>query len=217
MSIRVLLADDHTIVREGLRLLLEGQGDISVVAEAADGREALRQTLRLDPDVVIMDIAMPELNGIEATRQIRHERPSVRVVILSMHVTTEYIYRALDAGALGYVLKESAGAELVTAVRAVYAGERYLCTKISEQVVDDYLRLRQAGESADPLDRLSSREREILQLVAEGKSSAEVAGVLCLSPKTVETYRSRLMAKLGVTELAGLVKLALQRGLISVL
>jgi len=214
MSITVFLADDHAVVRDGLRLLLEAQGDIRVVGDAANGREAVHQVAQLRPDVVIMDIAMPELNGIEATRQIHEACPSAQVVVLSMHYTTEHIFRALQAGARGYLLKESAGIEVVNAVRTVHTGHRYLSQKISDKVIDDYVRQREAAGARSPLARLSPREREILQLVAEGKSSAEIAGLLSLSPKTVETYRSRLMRKLGIRDLAGLIKFAVLKGLI---
>jgi len=181
MTITVLLADDHAVVRDGLRLLLEAQGDIKVVGDAANGREAVHQVKRLRPDVVVMDIAMPELNGIEATRQIREACPPAQVVILSMHYTSEHIFRALQAGARGYLLKESAGIEVVNAVRTVHAGHRYLSQKISDKVIDNYVRQREAAGTTSPLARLSPREREVLQLVVEGKSSAEIASALSLS------------------------------------
>ena len=209
MTIRVLIADDHTIVRDGLRALLEAERDIQVVGDAADGRDVVRQAAQLCPDVALVDIAMPELNGIEASRQIREACPSAQVIILSMHSTAEHIFQALQAGARGYLLKESAGKEVIAAIRAVHAGQRYLSQKISDQALDDYARQREPG----PLARLSPREREILQLVVEGKSSAEIAALLSLSPKTVETYRSRMMDKLGVGDLPGLVKFAIQHGL----
>jgi len=214
MTITVLLADDHAVVRDGLRLLLEAQGDIKVVGDAANGHEAVHQVERLRPDVVVMDIAMPELNGIEATQQIREGCPSAQVVILSMHYTSEHIFRALQAGARGYLLKESAGIEVVNAVRTVQAGHRYLSQKISDKVIDNYVHQREAAETTSPLARLSPRERQVLQLVAEGKSSAEIASVLSLSHKTVETYRSRLMQKLGISDLPSLVKFAIRQGLI---
>jgi len=209
MTIRVLIADDHAVVRDGLRALLEADQDIQVVGDAANGRDAVRQAAQLGPDVILVDIAMPELNGIEAARQMRQVCPSAQVIILSMHSTTEHIFQSLQAGARGYLLKESAGKEVVAAVRAVHAGQRYLSQKISDQALDDYAREREPG----PLDRLSPREREILQLVVEARSSAEIAAILSLSPKTVETYRSRLMDKLGIGDLPGLVKFAIQHGL----
>jgi len=213
MNIRVFLADDHAVVRDGLRFLLEAQGDIRVIGDAEDGRAAVRQALQLQPDVVIIDIAMPALNGIEATQQICAACPATRVIILSMHSSSEHVFRALQAGACGYLLKESAGAEVVQAVRAVHAGRRYLSEKIADQESADYLRQRQDGEARSPLARLSPREREVLQLVAEGRSSAEIAALLHLSPKTIETYRSRLMQKLGLSDLPSLVRFAIQHGL----
>ena len=213
MSITVLLADDHAVLRDGLRLLLEAQHDIRVIADAANGRDAVRQVVKLCPDVVIMDIAMPELNGIEATRQIREVCPTAQVIILSIYSTSEHIFQALQAGARGYLLKESAGIEVVNAVRAVHAGQRYLSQKISDRVVDDYIMQRKAVEAKSPLVNLSPREREILQLVVEGKSSSEIAEVMYLSTKTVETYRSRLMKKLGVRDITSLIKFAVQQGL----
>ena len=213
MSITVFLADDHAVVRDGLRALLEAQPDIRVIGDAADGRETVRRVAQFCPDVAILDIAMPELNGIEAAREIGRVCPATQLIILSMHSTTEHIVRALQAGVRGYLLKESAGIEVVNAVRAVHAGQRYLSPKISDKIVDDYVRQRQAAQAPDPLAHLSSREREVLQLVAEGKSSAEIADILSLSLKTVETYRSRLMHKLDISDLPGLVRFAIQHGL----
>jgi DNA-binding NarL/FixJ family response regulator len=210
MTIRVLLVDDHAIVRDGLRFLLEAHGDFEVVGGAANGRDAVRAARELQPDVVIMDLARPELNGTEATQQIHDACPATQVLVLSMHSTAEHIYRAFQAGAQGYLLKESAGPELLAAVRTVHAGRRYLSQKIAETMVDDYIRERHA---ASPLDSLSARERQILQSIAEGKSSAETARALSLSPKTVETYRSRMMKKLGLDDFAALVRFAIQHGL----
>lgn len=213
MRIAVYVADDHAIVRDGLKVLLNEQPDIEVVGDASDGRETVRQVLELEPDLVLMDINMPELNGIEATRQIVENCPSTQVVILSMYATQEHIFRALKAGARGYLLKESAGIEVVKAVREVISGKRYLSEKISDEVIDEYIRLRDQTDEEDLLSRLSPREREVLQLVVEGKSSAEIAATLYLSPKTVETYRSRLMQKLEIHDIPGLVKFAIQHGL----
>jgi DNA-binding NarL/FixJ family response regulator len=212
MKVSVFLADDHAVVRDGLKLLLESYTGISVVGEASDGRTAVRLVKDLRPDVVIMDIAMPEMNGVEATRHIREECPTAQVIILSMHSTSEHVFSALEAGARGYLVKESAGMEVVDAVIAVSAGRHYLSQKISEQVLDGYLH-RQPDRSQSPLELLSSREREILQLVVEGKTSAEIAETLFISPKTVETYRSRLMQKLGITDIPSLVKFAILHGL----
>lgn len=213
MPIRVLLADDHTLVREGLGLILASQGDIEVVGGAASGQEALNACRTLRPDVVIMDIAMPGITGIEATARITGLYPATRIVVLSMHATSEHVYQALRAGATGYLVKESAGSEVAAAVRAAAMGRRYLSRQIAEAVVDDYARLRSRIPDRTPLESLSRREREVLQLVADGRSSSQIAAVLRLSPKTVETYRSRLMHKLGVHDVAGLVKLAVEHGL----
>jgi DNA-binding NarL/FixJ family response regulator len=210
MTIKVLLADDHSILREGVAALLEAQEGVVVVAHAQDGREAVRKATELKPDVAIMDIVMPELDGIEATRLIRRASAATQVVILSMYSTTEHIFRAFQSGAKGYLLKESAGAELVAAMRSVHAGRRYLSQKITETVVDDYIREHHA---TDPLGKLSNRERQILQLVAAGKSTADIAYSLFLSPKTVDTYRSRLMQKLDIDNFAGLVRFAIACGL----
>ena len=210
MTIRVLLADDHSVLRDGLAALLGAQDGITVVAHAQDGREAVRKATELKPDVAIVDIVMPELDGIEATRLLQRSSPQTQIVILSMHSTTEHIYRALEAGAKGYLLKESAGAELVVAVRSVHGGRRYLSQKITETVVDDYIR---DHRPSDPVGSLSNRERQILQLVAAGKKTADIAGALFLSPKTVDTYRSRLMQKLDIDNVAGLVRFAIACGL----
>jgi DNA-binding NarL/FixJ family response regulator len=207
MTIRVFLADDHAIVVEGLRLLLERQIDIKVIGTANNGLEVVRQVAKFQPDVVVMDIAMPEMNGIEATRQIADRCPNTRVVILSMLSTTEHVFQALRAGALGYVLKESAGAELVDAVHTVQMGRPYLSHKLTETIDAEI------SYNKSPLERLTSRELQVLQLTVEGKSASEIAGSLSLSPKTVETYRSRLMHKLGLNDLPSLVKFAIQHGL----
>jgi len=213
MSITVFLADDHAVVRDGLRLLLEAQGDIKVVGEAANGRDAVRQVAQLGPEVVIMDLAMPELNGCEATQQIHAICPSTRIIILSMHSTAEDILRAMQAGACGYVLKESAGLEVVHAVHAVHAGRRYLTQKVADTLLDTYLSLDEAAEAPSPLEGLSARERQVLQLLVEGRSRAEIANALFLSPRTIDTYRERLMRKLGLSDLPSLVKFAVQHGL----
>jgi DNA-binding NarL/FixJ family response regulator len=210
MTIKVLLADDHAVVRDGLRSLLEAQGDIRVVGDAANGREAVRQVRQLEPEVVLMDISMPELNGIEATAQVRQACPSVRVLILSMHASHEHVRQALNAGAQGYLLKQSAGTELIEAVRAVHAHGAYLSQKIAGSVIADYTH----GQALDsPLDALTRRERQILQLIVEGKSNLEASRSLFLSQKTVETYRSRMMQKLSVRCLPDLMKFALRHGI----
>ena len=216
MTIKVFLADDHAVVRDGMQALLEGENDITVVGMASNGRDAVRQVQKFDPDVVVMDIAMPELNGIEATAWICEACPSIGVIILSMHDTSEHIFQALKAGAKGYLIKESAGKEVITAVRTVHSGRRYLSQKIEEKVIENYIDYRKTASDRSPLEKLSSREREILQLVVEGKSSAKIAESLFISPKTVETYRSRLMVKLGIKDIPGLVKFAIQHGLTSI-
>ncbi len=213
MSITVVLADDHAVVRDGLRYLLEAQSDIKVIGDAADGRIAVDLVAQLRPNVAIVDITMPELNGIDATIQMRRVCPSTEVIILSMHANKSHIARALQAGAHGYLIKESAGAEVLKAVRVVNAGHRYLSQSISDVVIDEYVFQGRNIEQGDSLDLLSSREREVLQLVVEGKTSAEIAAILTLSPKTVESYRSRLMQKLNMRDLPSLVKFAIQQGL----
>jgi RNA polymerase sigma factor (sigma-70 family) len=215
MTITIFLVDDHTIVREGLHTLLEAEADFKVLGGAANGRDAVQQVTRLCPDVVLMDISMPGLNGIEATRQIRQTCPASQVIILSMYATAEHALRALQAGALGYVLKESAGVEVINAVRAVHAGQRYLNQKIANKLINHLMQPAEVKETEDLLARLSPREREIVQLVVEGKSSAEIAKILYISPNTVDTYRSRLMQKLGLNDLPSLVKFAIQHGLTS--
>lgn len=212
-AIAVFLAEDHAIVREGLKMLLAQEDDIKILGQAGNGREAVRQVKHLLPDIVLMDIAMPELNGIEATRQIRESAPATEVVILSMYATDEHVYQALSAGARGYVLKESVSEEVIRAIRAVHAGHRYLSEKISDVMIEDYVSQRGSAPGRGPLDSLSNREREVLQLVVEGKSSKEIAKIIHLSAKTVDTYRSRMMHKLGVHDLATLVKFAIEHGL----
>ena len=208
MTIRVLLADDHALMREGLRALLVTTSDIEVVGEVSTGREAERQVVQLGPDVVLMDITMPDLNGIEAARVIHAKCPAARIVMLSMHATAEYVYRAFDAGACGYLLKEAAIDEVITAVRTVHGGRQYLSPALAASVSGSG-----AGYARGPVDSLSARERQVLQLVVEGRTSSEIAGMIHVSPKSVETYRSRLMAKLGVRDLPSLVKFALEHGL----
>src|SRR5262249_16756601 len=208
MNIRVLLADDHAVMREGLRALIAGAAGISVIGDVADGRAAVQRVAELKPDVVVMDVSMPDLNGIDAARLIRAKSPATKVVMLSMHSSTEHVYRAFEAGAAGYVLKHSAGNEVIAAIQAAHAGQRYL----SKALRSAWQASGGAGRSS-PIDRLSVRERQVLQLVVEGKSSADIAGVVHLSRKTVETYRSRIMKKLGARDVTSLVKFALEHGL----
>ena len=211
MPIRILIADDHGVVAEGLKHVVESQGDMQVVAIVGDGREAVRVAKEQTPDVVLMDLSMPELNGADATRAILQRDPKCRVIVLSMYAQREYVRRALKAGAAGYVVKRSAAKEVVEAIRAVHAGQRYLSPRVADVVLEDY----SDDKQDDPLARLSAREREVLQLLAEGRTGAEIAQRLSLSQKTVETYRARLVEKLGIRDLAGLVRFAIQRGLVS--
>jgi len=213
MSISVLLLDDHAVVRDGLKALLSTQDDISVVASFGSASEALRYASETPPDVAVLDIALPGLNGIEVARLMHDVCPEAHVLMLSMHASPEYVYQALCAGASGYVLKESAGAEVVAAVRAVHGGQQYLSSKIPAQVVSDYARER-GGEH--PLERLSRRELQILKMIVEGASSIEVGALLGISPKSVDTYRSRMMRKLAIDDLATLVKFAIRHGVTSV-
>lgn len=211
-SIRVLLADDHTLVLAGLRGLVTKLAGVEVVGEAADGHETLRLAQTLRPDIVLLDIGMPGLNGLEVAQRLNQFDPAIRVVILSMHVSEEYVLRALRAGAAGYLLKDSAVAELELAIRAVARGETYLSPPVSKRVVDDYV--SRTGGVADPLAALTPRQREILQLVAEGHTSKDIAQRLGLSYRTIETHRNQLMKRLGVTDLTGLVRFAMRAGLV---
>lgn len=208
MKITILIVDDHSIVSEGIKALLESHPQICVVGTAVNGREALMKIKKLKPQIVIMDITMPSMNGIDTLRRISSEFPGIKVLMLSMHANWEYIYRALNAGARGYILKEAAGVELIDGVLAVHNGGRYLSTRARE------LYNETGGDLySNPLDTLSQREREVLQLTVEGKTSAEIADILFLSSKSVETYRSRLMRKLNLENLPELVKFAIHHGL----
>ena len=210
--ISVILVDDHEVVREGLRHVIETQADLRVLGGSGDGREAVRFAADAHPDVAVVDVAMPNMNGIEVTRQIHDACPGTEVLILSMHADPEYIYQSFRAGARGYVLKESAGSEVVGALRALRVGSRFLSQKIDRFAVERYIRDR--GED-NPLERLSARERQVLQLIVEGRTSAEVAERLGLSSKSIDTYRSRTMKKLDIDDLATLVKFAIRSGITS--
>jgi DNA-binding NarL/FixJ family response regulator len=214
--IRVLLADDHTIVRQGVRLCLEAMGDIEVVAEAEDGLVAVQLANQLRPDVAVVDLTMPRLNGVEAIRQIRRDLPNTEVVVLSVHDSEPYVVQALRAGAAGYVLKRNAATELAAAIRAAHDGQAYLHPSIARRVIDDYLSRIHAGEDAtvEPYERLTPREREVLQLAAEGHTTRAIAGLLCLSTKTVEHHRASVMTKLGLHGQTELVKYAIRAGLV---
>ena len=215
MPIRIILADDHTVMRNGLRLLLERQPEFSVVGEAKDGREAIAQADRLVPDVVIMDIAMPLLNGIEAAKRISAEHQATAVLILSMHSDESYILRALKAGARGYLLKDSAEADLIQAVRAVCSGKAFFSPAVSRVLADDYLRQVRQRNLEDPYDLLTARERELLQLIAELKNTKEIANLLGVSPHTVDTHRGNLMQKLNLHSIPELILYAVRKGIIS--
>jgi two-component system response regulator NreC len=212
-KIRILLADDHTILRAGIRLLLEGEPDMLVVGEAEDGRTAVKLVCQLKPDIVLMDIAMPLLNGLEATRQIKHDHPRVKVLILTMHENEEYIRQALTSGAMGYILKDAAARELLDAIHTVQRGEAVLSPAITRLVIENYLRWGDLQKD-DTSDGLSPREREVLQLIAEGYTSKQISEILCISIKTVQAHRSNLMSKLNLHDRADLIKYAIQRKII---
>jgi len=213
--IRVLLADDHRILREGIRALIEDQDDMQVVGEAEDGLAAVKKVAQLQPDVVVMDIAMPLLNGLEATRQIHRDYPRVRVLILTMHENEEYIRQVLAAGALGYVLKDAAARDLLGAIRSVHEGEAVLSPAITRLVIEDYLRWGDIRPE-DTTDGLTAREREVLQLIAEGYTNKEIAGILSLSVKTVQSHRTNLMNKLDLHDRGELIKYAIQKKIIDI-
>ena len=212
--IRVLLADDHTILRAGLRMMLSVQPDIEIVGEASDGRQAITEAQRLQPDVILMDITMPELNGIEATRKVKKLLPETRVLVLTMHENEEYLFQVLRAGASGYILKEAADTELISAIRSVHAGRFYLSPPAQAMMVGDYMQRVRAGEERDSYSGLTEREREILKLVAEGYTNNQIGERLFISPKTVDTHRTHVMDKLNLHSRAELVKYAMRRGLL---
>jgi len=214
-QIRILLADDHNVMRKGLRLLLESQPEFTVVAEAADGRQAVEQAEATSPDVVVLDIAMPNLSGIEAAQRIISQRPSTSVVILSMHSDEGYVLRALKAGAKGYLLKDSVEGDLIEAITTVHQGKTFFSREIGKMLVEDYIREIRARGSEDSYELLTSREREILQLLAEGKSNKEIAGALNLSSHTVETHRRNLQDKLNLHSFAELILYAVRKRIIS--
>lgn len=213
--IRILLADDHTVVRDGLRALLEKQPDMAVVAEAADGRDSIRLAEEQSPDVIIMDIGMPNLNGIEATRRILAANPHAAVLMLSMHQDESYVLRSLKAGAKGYLLKDSLRTEVIDAIRAVARGRSFLTRKVSRMLQEDYMRQLETRGLDDSYELLTDREREILQMVAEGKSNKEVAGALNISTTTVETHRGHILQKLGLHSVPELILYAVRKGIIS--
>jgi len=214
-KLRILLADDHIVVRTGLRALLERQPNLEVVGESENGRETVELVASLGPDVVVMDVAMPVLNGIEATKTIVTQRPATAVVILSMHADESYVMRALKAGARGYLLKDSAAADLISAIQAVSQNKSFFSPKVSRILAEDYVRVLKQKGAVDSYDLLTGREREILQLLAEGKANKEVATALNISPYTVETHRSHILQKLNLHTPAELVLYAVRKGIIS--
>ncbi len=214
-KIRVVLADDHTLFREGIRLLLAGQNDIEVVGEAPDGRHALELACRLRPHLVLMDISMPDMNGLEATRLIRAQAPDVRILVLSMHGDDEYFFRVLEAGASGYLLKEAAPTDLLSAVRCVAAGDMFFYPSLATRLAQESLRRAGSGEERAAYDGLSGREKQVLGLIGQGHSNQEIAETLCLSINTVQTHRTHIMNKLGLHSRAQLMKYAVRLGLLT--
>jgi DNA-binding NarL/FixJ family response regulator len=214
-KIRVILADDHTILRDGIRALLADETDIQLIGEAEDGRAAVRMACELKPDIVIMDIAMPLLNGLEATRQIKRHLPETEVLILSMHDNEEYIRQVLAAGAMGYILKDAAARELIEAIKTVRRGEAVLSSAITRLVIEDYLRWG-GVQPQDENGNLTPREREVLQLIAEGYTNKAIADILCLSIKTVQAHRANLMGKLDLHDRGELIKYAIQKKIIEI-
>lgn len=212
-GIRVLLVENHTIVRQGLRRLLE-ERDVEVVGEAEDGRTAHKMAVEQRPDVVIMDVSLPRMGGIEATRRIRKELPDTKIIMLTIHSEESYIYQSLEAGADGYLVKDTAADELLSAIESVLGGKTYLGQNFSPKVLERYRKMAKSGKSADTFSLLTNREREILQLIAEGYTSKEIAGMLFISVKTVENHRANIMGKLEIHDTAGLVRYAIKIGLV---
>jgi two-component system response regulator NreC len=213
-KIRILLSDDHTILRTGLRMLIGAAGDLEVIGEAQDGEEAVALTERLAPDVVLMDISMPKMDGIKATAEIKRRMPGVKVLMLTMHENDEYLFRTIQAGGSGYVLKKAADDEVLDAIRHVAAGGAFLRPAVTTKLVQDYLERVNKGEESDSYGKLTEREREILRLIAEGHTNAQIAQMLVISVRTVESHRAHIMEKLGIQTRAELVKYALRKGLL---
>ena len=213
-KIRILVCDDHAILRDGIRLILNAQPDMEVVGEAADGYEAVEKAHALKPDIILMDIAMPGLNGLEATKQIRRANPDARILALTMYESDEYVARMLETGVLGYVLKKAAGSELVHAIYAINQGEAFLYPSITKRLVEDYLRRVETGQERASFNGLTDREREVLQLIAEGYASQQIAQTLNVSVSTVQNHRAHIMEKLGMHDRGELIKYAIQKGII---
>ena len=215
-KIRVLVADDHTIVRKGLCALLDGDKEIEVVGEAENGREAIKKVEQVQPDIILMDITMPGLNGLETTRQLKKRHPKIKILILTMHDNEEYIFETLRAGASGYLVKRTAPDELISAIHAINRGGSFLSPSISKRVIEGYIRVGQSEQEEDEaFIKLTDREREVLQLIAEGRVNREIAELLHISIKTVETHRSHIMKKLNIRNIAELTRYAIRKGLIS--
>lgn len=212
---RIVIAEDHTILREGLKSLLSSSPDLDIVGEAADGREAIRRCLELKPDLLLLDLSMPRLGGIEAIGEVRRQVPVTKILVLTVHKTEEYVLASLRAGATGYVLKDATHQELLAAIRTVLAGKRYLSPDIADKVIDGYLMGRKTEATSSPWERLTPREREVLKLVAEGSKNREIADFLCISMKTVEKHRDSLMKKLDLHSIAALTAYAIEKGLVS--
>ena len=215
-KIKVLVADDHTILREGVRILLEAQPDIEVVGEAADGQEAVAKVSELQPNVVLIDIAMPVLNGLEATRIIKRDYPQIHVIGLTMYESDEYFFQLLNAGASGYVLKKAASADLLAAIRAVHAGDVFLYPSVARRLVSDYLTRVKSGEEKNSYDGLTAREREVLKMIVEGHTNQAIADKLVISPSTVQTHRTRIMQRLNLHSRAELIQYARRKGLLDI-
>jgi len=213
-KVKLLVADDHKIFRQGIKKLLEEESDLQVAGEAANGREAVKKATELKPDVILMDITMANLNGLEATKQIKKVLPDVKVIMLTMHKNEEYVLQSFQAGASGYILKEGAVEELVSAIRSIHQDKSFLSPTISKTLIDAYLRKMETGKTETPFDLLTDREREVLQLIAEGYTNREVAKSLFISVKTVEAHRAHIMQKLNIHDIAKLVKYAIQKGLV---
>jgi two-component system response regulator NreC len=212
-KMRILLAEDHTIVRQGIVALLGAEGDMVVVGEASNGLEAIELAKKLNPEVILMDIGMRQLNGLEATRAIKKLFPSMKILVLTMYENEEWIFQILKAGASGYLIKDSAMTDLASALRAVYQGDSYLSPSISKMVIEEYIRKAESGEKKGVEDPLSSREKEILQLIAEGNSVPQISSLLCISKKTVEAHKTHIMEKLNIHDKVGLIKYAIRNGL----